>query len=44
MKLNNITLELFWDNIDSELLEEFCRQKIMVKFKKQLLRNKIMCN
>jgi len=35
---------IFWDNVDEVLLEEFRRQKGIAKFKKQVLRNKIMYN
>ena len=35
---------VFWDNVDTELLEEFRRQKVMAKFKKELLRKKIIYN
>jgi len=34
----------FWDNIDDELLEEFLRQKGLVKFKKQKLVKQIRYN
>lgn len=34
----------FWDNVDDVLLEDFRRQKAMAKFKKQLIRKKVMYN
>lgn len=34
----------FWDNVNSELLEEFCRQKVLARFKKQRIKEQIKYN
>lgn len=36
--------EFFWDNVDEELLEEFLRQKVLSRFKKQRIKEQIKYN
>lgn len=39
-----MNMKEYWDNFDRVLCEEFVRQKLISRFKKQLLSKQIMYN